>query len=482
TRDRSRGLRPRPRRLAQLPPSPGRRSFLRRSDDRAVAILGADQRSVEPVPAELQDRASGRSGRRRRGRQSRAGRRPLSDSRWMAPARDPPLPSAQLRPVRAALPGYLDGARDGASRRPRSRRAGAGGGAAGRRVRDPRPPRRGARAWPRRRSARRGRTAQGRAAPHRPAGRGRHAPVPAPRGGHAAPRLPSPDGRGGGRARWRRGRSRRGRRGAAPTTRGRARGEARPGAAPGPEVKVVVVTTSYPRDEWEVAGVFVRDGVDALRAEGVEVDVVSPATVPHFGLAYGAGIPANLRREPWKAAFVPAFLASLGLAARRAAADADLVHAHWLPSGLAARVTGRPYVVQLWGTDAELAGRLPWIFRPAVHSARLALCASAALADAARSLGARDVALVPAGVPIPTEVGEPDEPPHALYVGRLSEEKGVLELAEAARDLPLVVVGDGPLRERLPPSARVVGLVPPADVGSFLVRVAVVVCRSRLRG
>ena len=39
-------------------------------------------------------------------------------------------------------------------------------------------------------------------------------------------------------------------------------------------MKVVVVTTSYPRDEWEVAGVFVRDGVDALRAEGVEVDVV----------------------------------------------------------------------------------------------------------------------------------------------------------------------------------------------------------------
>src|SRR5206468_7558991 len=124
-----------------------------------------------------------------------------------------------------------------------------------------------------------------------------------------------------------------------------------------------------------------RDGVDALRAEGLEVDVVSPATVPHFGLAYGAGIPENLRRSPWKAPLVPAFLASLGLAVRRAAADADLVHAHWLPSGLAARAAGRPYVVQLWGTDAELAGRLPWALRPAVRGARLALCASVSLAD-----------------------------------------------------------------------------------------------------
>ena len=42
-------------------------------------------------------------------------------------------------------------------------------------------------------------------------------------------------------------------------------------------------------------------------------------------------------------------------AARRAARDADLVHAHWLPSALAALATGKPYVVQLWGTDVELA-------------------------------------------------------------------------------------------------------------------------------
>lgn len=247
-------------------------------------------------------------------------------------------------------------------------------------------------------------------------------------------------------------------------------------------MKVVVVASSYPRGPRDVAGAFVRDGVEALRAEGVAVEVVSPATVRHFGLAYGAGIPQNLRRAPWRALLVPPFLASMGSATRRAARDADLVHAHWLPSGLAARVAGRPYVVQLWGTDAELARRLPWAFRGTVRGARLVLCASAALAEAARSLRARDVALVPAGVVVPAKVAPPDEPPHALYVGRLSEEKGVLELAEAARDLPLVVVGDGPLRERLPPSASVVGFVPPSEVGWYLERAAVVVCPSRREG
>jgi len=55
-------------------------------------------------------------------------------------------------------------------------------------------------------------------------------------------------------------------------------------------VKVVVVTTSYPRDADDVAGGFVRDAVVHLRAAGVEVDVVSPASFPHFDIAYGDGI------------------------------------------------------------------------------------------------------------------------------------------------------------------------------------------------
>ena len=52
-----------------------------------------------------------------------------------------------------------------------------------------------------------------------------------------------------------------------------------------------------------------RDAVEDLRAAGVEVDVVSPASFNHFGIAYGAGIIGNLRRSPGKALLLPAFLA-----------------------------------------------------------------------------------------------------------------------------------------------------------------------------
>jgi hypothetical protein len=123
-------------------------------------------------------------------------------------------------------------------------------------------------------------------------------------------------------------------------------------------MKVAVLTTSYPRGPDDVAGAFVRDAVLALRSAGVDVEVVSPASFRHFGLAYGHGILGNLRRRPWKVLVLPVFLASYSFAARRAARNADLVHAHWLPSALPALKTRKPFVLQLWGTDVELASSL----------------------------------------------------------------------------------------------------------------------------
>ena len=53
------------------------------------------------------------------------------------------------------------------------------------------------------------------------------------------------------------------------------------------------------------------------------------------------------------------------------------------------------------------------------------------------------------------------------------------ELAEAAGELPLVVVGDGPLRSLLP---HALGFVPPAELGPYYERAAIVVVPSRREG
>ena len=189
-------------------------------------------------------------------------------------------------------------------------------------------------------------------------------------------------------------------------------------------MKVLVLTTSYPRDADDVAGLFVGDAVSHLRDAGLEVVVVSPDSFPHFGLAYGDGIVGNLRRRPWLALALPLFLLFYVRAARLAAHGADVVHAHWLPSAFPALATGKPFVVQLWGTDVALAGRAPWASRWLLRQARLVLCPSTALAGVARELGARNVRVVPSGVHVPKNVAAPAEPPHVLYAAGSRRRKG----------------------------------------------------------
>ncbi|MGZ4320068.1 MAG: glycosyltransferase family 4 protein [Gaiellaceae bacterium] len=244
-------------------------------------------------------------------------------------------------------------------------------------------------------------------------------------------------------------------------------------------MKVLVLTTSYPRFEGDSVVNFLGEAVARLRERGLSVDVVSPMDFPHYGIAYGAGIMGNLRRQPWRAALLPAFLASFRRAAARRAGDADLVHAHWLPSGLVAATLGRPFVVQLWGTDVELAKRMRPLARTVLQRARLVICPSNALADAARKLGAGEVRVIPSGVEIPASVRDEAEPPEVLFAGRLSPEKGILELVEAARGMPLVVAGDGPLRERVPGA---LGFVPHDELGPLYERAAVVACPSHREG
>jgi glycosyltransferase involved in cell wall biosynthesis len=239
-------------------------------------------------------------------------------------------------------------------------------------------------------------------------------------------------------------------------------------------MKVVVLTTSYPRFPGDNAGVFIEQAVERVCRAGVQVEVVAPTR--SYGVAYGAGVVENVRRRPWRAAALPVLAGEMARAARRASKDADLVHAHWLPTGLIALATRRPFVLHLHGTDVELARRAPAAARAILRRARVVVAVSNALAESAGALGARDVRVIPNGVHVPDEITEEATPPEVLFAGRLSPEKGILELMAAANGHPLVVAGDGPLRQRVP---QALGFVARSELERLYGRAAVVACPSR---
>ena len=248
-------------------------------------------------------------------------------------------------------------------------------------------------------------------------------------------------------------------------------------------MRVVVLTTSWPRTESEFAGRFVADAVERLRERRVEVEVLAPGSgYRDYGLAYGGGMAANVRRRPWLA---PLLLLSMWRAVRRAARGADLVHAHWLLTAAVARFAGRPFVVTLHGSgsagsfsDEELARARPRLMRALLGPAAAVICVSETLAAAVRTAGL-DAVVIPNGIRIPDEVGQPAEPAEVLYVGRLSPEKNIDTLLEAVGDLNLVVAGDGPLRPSVP---NALGAVPHAEVERLLERASVVVAPCEREG
>jgi glycosyltransferase involved in cell wall biosynthesis len=258
----------------------------------------------------------------------------------------------------------------------------------------------------------------------------------------------------------------------------------RPWADRKPPLKVVFFTTSYPRHKDDFAGRFVSEPVERLRAQGVTVEVVHPGVYNDYGLTFdGGGIIRGIKRKPWLA---PLLAISMIRALRRAAKDADLVHAQWLAGGVVALFSGKPFVVSLLGSisgglldDFLLLRRAPWLVRPILHRAKATICISDALVESARAAKIRNIVFIPIGIEIPEPRNEEVTPAEVFYTGRLSPEKGIQDLAAVREGLNLVVSGDGPLRHLVPDA---LGFISREELEDRFARAAVVVVPSRSEG
>jgi glycosyltransferase involved in cell wall biosynthesis len=261
-------------------------------------------------------------------------------------------------------------------------------------------------------------------------------------------------------------------------------------AFPGPRqvdrpLRVAAFTTSYPQHATDPAGRFVLNTVEHLRARGVEVDVIGPGTYRDYGLtgSNGGGLVASLKRRPWLALWL---VLSMIWALRKAARQADLVHANWLAGAAVALFAGRPFVVSLHGSgtagrfsDLALAERAPRLVRLLLGRARAVMCCSEQLAAAMRGCGLENVHAIPYGVELPDDLGTEDDPATVMFAGRLSPEKNIDVIAEATEGLPRIIAGDGPLRSLVPDA---LGFVSQQELSALYKRAAVVVLASSREG
>jgi glycosyltransferase involved in cell wall biosynthesis len=183
-------------------------------------------------------------------------------------------------------------------------------------------------------------------------------------------------------------------------------------------------------------------------------------------VAYGDGIPSNLRRDPLAVLALPGFVWALRRAAVCASRGADVVHAQWAPTAAIAtsRALAAPMVVTLHGSDVRLAVRgglwkrilqrglepptvaVIAVSHEMVQQLYTVLPASALLSLSTITTGIERSLL---GRPVPERVRH--APVTVAFVGRLLEAKGVFDLVRAFATLPLetrlVVAGEGPARD-----------------------------------
>jgi glycosyltransferase involved in cell wall biosynthesis len=274
-------------------------------------------------------------------------------------------------------------------------------------------------------------------------------------------------------------------------------------------VRVLTVTSSYPKFPSDTTAPFIESIVGELARRGHRLTVVLPArddlapasiegvrfrpyryapfsSLQVFGYAESLRADVAVRAKTY--GMLPLALVSgvRALSAEIGSDAYDVVHAHWVvPSGamasLALSSSGPPLVVSLHGSDVFLSEKslLARIgARKAFRKAAAVTACSGDLASRSLRLGAREPEVIPYGVdtdffrpdadgdaPIRGELALASGAKVVLALGRLVRKKGfeylvdaMAELSKKGRPAVLVVLGKGDLEGELLSRAKGLGI------------------------
>ena len=269
-------------------------------------------------------------------------------------------------------------------------------------------------------------------------------------------------------------------------------------------MKVLLLTSSYPRNDTDNSSVFLRYLAQHLAKKTVDVYVLAPShslvgkqhsqhRIHHHWfrylprrwqtLAYGSGILPNLKKNPLLYLQVPFFLTAMfiNLFYLCKKIKPDVIHAHWIiPQGFIAVIVGKllniPVITTAHGGDAFSlnSGLLSQLKKFTIRHCQTWTSNTTTTAHAFGSTPELPKPkIIPMGVDIEHfQSGQADEVLGSetkkiiLFVGRLVEKKGVKYLIEAFSILPketqknsiLWIIGDGSDRKTLEHQAQTLGI------------------------
>ncbi len=266
-------------------------------------------------------------------------------------------------------------------------------------------------------------------------------------------------------------------------------------------MKICILTTSYPRYAGDYAGIFVHNLAKELVKNDVRISVIAPHDVNTKDqefidgveiyrfqywftkkgqkVAYGGGIPRNLSRILLAKFQLIFFMVCFFFKGLRIAKKCDIIHAEFLPSGYAGlfikKLTGKKLIITAHGSDIYTIPKQGFFKKMLIeiisHSDSI-ITVSNENKKRLINLGLKEdfITVIPNGVYL--SMIKPKSPSKMksygstlIWIGRMVEVKGLEYLLKATKRIidiypesQLMLVGDGPLKNSLENFARILAI------------------------